>query len=255
MEKKQTIAFISLSLVTLTYGISINSYRPVGNKVVKEGDPVTLQCIANDYFYYCDFMNGRETYSYSLDNDAYMDDSEYDVKKLNSGIDKKKTTWLGDLRNYNSVGCKIQIKSVTLNDAGKWTCKLEHWVNNPQTRGNQDIIQQDDFAIIEVTKDFEVTAEGPITKTVEEGDSVTLTCDSSPDYESCTFSHNDKKCTISFKPQGKRGEDITNLDCEDLEGKVEFSEASKEKSSKKCSILLKNFEKEDAGQWTCELER
>ena len=85
---------------------------------------------------------------------------------------------------------------------------------------------------------------------VEKGESKTLECKANHAFEYCSFSHNDKKCELSFKTNGK-----SNFDCTSLKEKVKFTEISTENRSKICSIQLKDFDKDDAGKWTCDLER
>ena len=85
---------------------------------------------------------------------------------------------------------------------------------------------------------------------VEQGESKTLECMTNHAFESCSFSHNDKKCELSFKTNRK-----CNFECASLKDKAEFTEDSTENGSKICSIQLKDFGKDDAGNWTCELER
>ena len=77
---------------------------------------------------------------------------------MNSGIGKNRSKWLGDLNfnNSNNFGCKIAILSVTLKDAGNWSCQLEEWEKTPQTRNSEVIKTIDNFVTIEVIADFKL---------------------------------------------------------------------------------------------------
>ena len=253
----QMILFASLSLASFTNGINVNEANPKGFQKVKEGDPITLQCKSNDYYYFCDFTNQKTTFQYSLDPDVYNADTEYKVRNLNTGINKRRANWLGDFYQYKKNGCKIQIKSATLHDAGSWSCILEEWENTPQVKGTEDIGTIDDFVNIEITSDFKLIGDeltDPLD--VNEGDDVDLQCQANQMYESCSFIHSrsGKKCELSFKPNAKRGEEKFDIDCNDLQQKIVFTDSSKSKDSKTCTITLKKFTKKDAGQWKCNLE-
>ena len=257
MGKLQTIVFVTLSFATLTYGIEVISYYPRGQRQFREGDSITLQCKSDDYYYFCDFINEKTTFKYSLDPKAYNDDSEYKVKNLNSGVDRKRARWLGDFYQYKKTGCKIQIKSATLQDAGSWSCKLEKWKDTPQNRGSQDTSTKT-VTKIEIIPDFKLVGDEPLEPNVIKlGDTVNLECEANQMYESCSFMHSStgKKCELSFMSNVKKDENPIHVECDDFQDKIDFLESSKVKGSKSCSIQLKDFAEADAGQWTCNLER
>ena len=162
MENKQKITVIFLSLAAITYGINVTSVYPRGKVTITEGDNVELQCVTNENFYYCDFYNDNVTFQYSLSHTAYNESNYYEAINLDSGIDKKRTTWIGDLENYNTIGCKIQIQSATLLDNGLWSCNLEKWNDAiPQDKETEEITSKYDFVNFEIISDFKLVGNMP----------------------------------------------------------------------------------------------
>ena len=103
------------------------------------------------------------------------------------------------------------------------------------------------------------------------GESVILDCEVDKMYESCAFIREDKNCKVYFMPElhrkvdplffkymASRNLDPFKVDCDesfDFRNKVDFTDESKKLNSTKCSFRINNVTPEDAGKYTCELER
>ena len=112
------------------------------NITVHDGENVEFTCIASDHFQFCAFERAnsgticRRKWRKVTDCDAFKNRAEF-TEGPNPNVYKKK--------------CKLQLKSVTLEDEGKWTCVLDTF--NERYQAKKDI-----FLTVIKTKSSETTS-------------------------------------------------------------------------------------------------
>lgn len=95
---------------------------------------------------------------------------------------------------------------------------------------------------------FQVTSITPKAEKVKEGDNLAIKCIVDGWWEWCTFRHAGQKCDFEWTNEVYN---VTVLDCQDFKGRFEFDGNY---NQYECGLILRNVRKEDAGEWTCELE-
>ena len=120
--------FVISLLYAFTYGFSITEVQP--QKIsVQEGKSIVLNCIVDSYYEWCTFKHNGKKCDYEWRRDVY-NVTELDCKDYYGRAEYK-----GDYDNYK---CGIQLKFVTPEDHGEWTCEIESWVKRGK-RGDGDV--------------------------------------------------------------------------------------------------------------------
>ena len=101
---------------------------------------------------------------------------------------------------------------------------------------------------LDFTNAFSLEKSEPETQlVVKEGESFQLSCTVDGYYEYCKFVHKDEICDFAWIVEQK---DITIVECNDYEGRMEWSGDA----FYKCAMTIHNAQPKDAGAWKCEIE-
>ena len=130
------------------------------NITVHEGENVEFTCIASDHlFQFCAFERAnsgticRRKWRKVTDCDAFKNRAEF-TEGPNPNVYKKK--------------CKLKLKSVTLEDEGKWTCVLDTF--NERYQAKKDI-----FLTVIKTKSSAITSTSSTISTATSSTTITST--------------------------------------------------------------------------------
>lgn len=85
---------------------------------VKEGESVVLSCTVDTYYEWCKFEHAGKKCDYEWRK------KEWNITLLDCSDFNDKIRYVGDYNNYN---CAIELKNVTPEDAGEWTCEMESY--------------------------------------------------------------------------------------------------------------------------------
>ena len=116
--------FVISLLYAFTNGFSLIEVQP--QKIsVQEGKSIVLNCAVDSYYEWCTFKHNGKKCDYEWRRDVY-NVTELDCKDYHGRAEYK-----GDYNNYK---CGIELKFVTLEDQGEWSCEIEEY-NAGRTRG------------------------------------------------------------------------------------------------------------------------
>ena len=170
---------------------------------------------------------------------------------------------------FNSTYCILNLKSVVMEDSGKWQCMLETMEDQ---NGLRKIIHSE--VILNITPkpppiivhpskqtakydnmNFVLAKFGQEQTTLHAGQDVILNCEVNDNYDSCIFRHKSKSC--EFKSERTWAVyhyhwEQTIIKCDGYPDKI-APVHNEEHDSLKCAIQLISVMLDDEGYWSCDL--
>ena len=117
--------FVISLLYAFTNGFTLTEVQPQQKLSVQEGESILLKCTVDNYYEWCTFKHNGKKCDFEWRRDVY-NVTELDCKDYN-----ERAEYMGDYDNYQ---CAIELKFVTPDDQGEWSCEIEEY-NSGRTRG------------------------------------------------------------------------------------------------------------------------
>ena len=171
---------------------------------------------------------------------------------------------------FNSTYCMLNLKSVVMEDSGKWQCMLGTMEDQ---NGLRKIIHSE--VILNITPkpppiivhpskqaaeydnmDFVLNKFGQEQTTLHTGQDVILNCTVNDNYNSCVFRHKSNSCELKSESSWAVYHyhwEQTIIKCDGYPNKIVPVLMEDEHDSLKCAIQLKSVTLEDEGYWSCDL--
>ena len=213
------------------FNLTINS-NP--KSPLQEGSNVTLWCQSESKFKWCTFKHENKICERRWKNQKRCNDFKGRAKMLCN----KQT-----VKNI----CKIELKHVTLEDAGEWICEIEAFIKDKERGGNKTFgyitldvkekVKPEKLKLIEINNHQN-------TFTVKEKAEAELSCRVNKPYEWCRFEHVNvsKGCYLQMDAGN-----ISFSNCSDeIKHRIDLSNSD----SHFCAMKLQ-VEIEDIGKWKC----
>ena len=251
------IIYLLMAAFSSPFDISFVNPKSV---TVHEGDDIILSCTVSSLYYWCTFKHNDKICDFGLDQDYYTKSGLYEPKQLSCNNYQNRADFYGAY-NEKAVGqgftCALNLKLVTLDDAGEWSCILESWRYGNMHKYRGQGFKANGTMKVKVQEKFKLTDAlfNGNKIMVNEGDNVTFSCTANHWYYYCTFKHELEICQFKWDfalYQMDKIDNVTLQDCATIQKRATFTGNF---SNYECAIQLKHVTSRDSGKWSCELEK